>query len=281
MATPTDSFPLLSPADMQVVERVLGTNSAYVLDLFNDHGFNLFILREVRVDATAPQYLVDGKSKVERLKRILHSLPAGRQAKLLGSLLRHMEQPVHAGRVGKLDPKLREEFLGVIDRLQQQAQDADNYYSTSDWTGRRSVTEQIEIVRQLGPIAQQELSTLAAVIENARLNEPINADAIQCLRELHSQLGELITAVDRTRNPEILRKVVEAIEVNRRKFVQIAQEEGAGFVVVAPTMTFGVVHVLSWLTGVPVDNNLIGRVYGAIVGARVAKALNKKSSFAK
>lgn len=281
MAKPTGPVPLLSPADMRVVESVLGTDSSYVLDLFNDHGFNLFILREVGVDANAPQYSEGGKSKVDRLKRILHSLPAGRQAKLLSALLRHMEQPIHARKVGKIDPKLREAYQNVVRGLEQQVQDADNYYSASEWTGIRTVPEQVEIVRQLGPLAQQELLTLAETIENARLNEPINFDAVQCLRELHGQLGELIAAVDRSRNPEILRKAVEAIEINRRKFIQFAEEEGARFVIIAPAMTYGVVNILSWLTGVPVDTNLIGRIYTAIVGVTAAKAFKKKSSLAK
>jgi hypothetical protein len=57
-------------------------------------------------------------------------------------------------------------------------------------------------------------------------------------------------------------------------------QEGAKLVLVAPTMTFGIMHVLAWSTGVAIDSTLVSTVFGAIVGADALKSLSKKSSLA-
>ena len=75
------------------------------------------------------------------------------------------------------------------------------------------------------------------------------------------------------------REGVEAIEANRQKLVHYLRE-GAKLTMVAPTMTFGIMHVLAWLTGVSIDTTLVSTVFGAIVGADALKSFNKKSSLA-
>lgn len=267
--------PLIGPSDMQIVERVLNMQSGYVLD-FSDRTFNEFIVHELGVDATADRYSVDGGSKARRLRRILHSAPAGQQAKLLRALLRHRDSPAREGRSEQLEAKWRRSYEQIISNLESKIADADQVYAASAWTGRRTLREQVLLVRELAPLAARELDGLAALLERQRFNDQITGDAIQCLRELHVQLGELIDAVD---GGSLTREAVEAIERNRKKLLHLVKE-GAKLTVVAPAMTFGIMHLLSWLTGVEVDSTLVSSVFGTVVAADALKSLGKKSSLA-
>src|SRR3546814_7094824 len=82
--------------------------SGYVLDLDNRE-FDDFIAHEVGIDATAPRYSTDGNSKAKRLRRILHSLPAAQQAKLLRAFLEYRDSPARPETVGLLDDEWRSE----------------------------------------------------------------------------------------------------------------------------------------------------------------------------
>ena len=276
MAIAPDPSSLISPADMQVVERVLNMSAGYVLD-FSDRTFDEFIAREVGIDATAPRYSSDGGSKAKRLRRIIHSLAGGQQAKLLRAFLKYRDGPAREGVVGILDDEWRRSYDEIIQGLEHLVTNADYTYAvSSSWTGRRSIREQVVIVRGLAPIALREIDELASIVESRRFNDPITADAVQCLRDLHQQLGELISAIDRG---SMTRDAVEAIEANRQKLAHYIGE-GAKLTIVAPTMTFGIMHVLAWMTGVPIDSTLVSAVFGAIVGADALKSLSKKSSLA-
>lgn len=275
MATKPDPQPHIGPADMQVVERVLGMKSGYVLD-FSDRTFDEFVAHEVGVDATAPRYLEDGGSKARRLRRIIPSLSAGQQAKLLRAFLNYRDSPVRDGRVDLLDEEWRNAYVKIIHDLEKQVSNADNTYASSSWTGVRTIREQVAIVRGLAPTALNEIDALANLIESKRFNDPITADAVQCLRELHQQLGELIDAIDRG---GMTRAAVEAIEANREKLTHYIKE-GAKLAMVTPAMTFGIMHILGWLAGVPIDSALVSTIYGSIVGADALKAINKKSTLA-
>lgn len=257
-----DPKPLINPADMQVVERVLNLKTGYVLD-FSDRTFDEFIAHEVGVDATAPRYAVDGKSKARRLRRILPSLSGGQQAQLLKALLKYRDSPARGDSVDLLDDEWRRAYNAIITSLEQQVAKADNVYASSSWTGRRTVGEQVAIVRGLAPVALREIESLASLVESKRFNDPVTADAIQCLRDLHLQLGELISAIDRG---SMTRDAVEAIEANRQKLVHCISE-GAKLTIVAPAMTYGIMHILAWLSGVAVDSTLVSTVFGALVGA--------------
>jgi hypothetical protein len=275
MQKDTEFEPLISPSDMQVVERVLDMKGGYVLDL-NNRTFDEFIAHEVGIDATAPRYSVDGESKARRLRRILPSLAAGQQARLLRAFLKHRDSPAHTRSDVPLDDEWRRAYEQIIAGLEAQALPPENVHEASSWTGRRTQREQVAIVRGLAPIAIRELDELANLIESRRFNDLITADAIQCLRELHGQLGELIDSVERG---NLTREAVEAIERNREKLAHLITE-GAKLAVVAPAMTFGIMHLLAWLSGVAVDSTLVSAVFGSIVGADALKALGKKSSLA-
>lgn len=275
MATTLDSAPLISPSDMQVIEHVLNMKGGYVLD-FSNRTFDEFIAHEVGVDATAQRYSVDGGSKARRLRRILPSLGAGQQAKLLRALLNYRESPAREGRVEPLGSEWRLSYQNIVATLEVRVAGADDVYAASAWTGRRTLREQVVIVRELAPLALREIDELANLIEIRRFNDPITADAIQCLRELHAQLGELIDVVDRG---SLTRDAVETIERNRQKLVHLVKE-GAKLALVAPAMTFGIMHLLSWLTGVQVDSTLVSSVFGTVVAADALKSLGKKTSLA-
>jgi hypothetical protein len=275
MATAPDLKPLISPTDMEVVERVLNMRGGYVLD-FSDRAFDEFIAHEVGVDATAPRFSEDGGSKARRLRRILPSLAGGQQAKLLSAFLKYRDSPARDGRVDLLDDEWRRAYTAIIASLEKQLVDADNTYAASSWTGIRTMREQVAIVRGLAPVALGEIEALADIIENKRFNDPVTADAVQCLRELHHQLGELIDAVDRG---NLTRSAVEAIEENREKLTHYIKQ-GAKLTMVAPAMTFGIMHLLAWLSGVPIDSTIVSTIYGSVVGADVLNTFSKKSTLA-
>ena len=264
---------MISHSDMQVIERVLNMKGGYVLD-FSNRTFDEFIAHEVGIDAAAPRFTVDGSSKARRLRKIIASLAAGQQAKLLRALLHHRDSPAREGRVELLDDEWRRSYENIISSLEAKVADADNVFAASAWTGRRTLREQIAIVRGLAPMALSEIDELANLIDSRRPNDPITADAIQCLRDLHTQLGELIDAVERG---NLTRGAVERIERNREKLLHLIKE-GAKLTVVAPAMTFGIMHLLSWLTGVQVDSTLVSSVFGTVVAADVLKSLGNKSS---
>jgi hypothetical protein len=267
--------PQISPADMQVVERVLNMKGGYVLD-FSDRAFDEFIAHEVGIDATAPRFSEDGGSKAKRLRRVLPSLAAGQQAKLLRAFLDYRDSPGRDSRVDLLDDEWRHSYEKIIRGLEKQVADADNTYAASSWTGIRTMREQVAIVRGLAPVALGEIDALADLIESKRFNDPLTADAVLCLRDLHRQLGELIDAIDRG---NMTRSAVEAIETNREKLTHYVKQ-GAKLTMVAPAMTFGIMHLLAWLSGVPIDSTIVSTVYGSVVGADVLKAFTKKSSLA-
>jgi hypothetical protein len=260
---------------MDVVEHVLQMRTGYVLD-FSNRTFDDFIAHEIGVDATAPRFSENGESKANRLRSILRSLPADRQAKLLSALLKYRDSPVRAESIGLLDDEWREGYGNIIRDLKELSKKSQKSYASSSWTGRRSVGEQVAVIRGLAPLAIGELDALASIVESKRFNDPITADAVECLRELHMQIGELLSAIDRG---AMTRSAVEAIEKNRERLLTLLQE-GAKLSVVAPTMTFGVMHILSWLTGVPIDSTLVSTVFGTIVGADVVKSFGKQSSVA-
>src|SRR5689334_10609479 len=144
MAASPKNQPLLSPADMQVVERVLDMKTGYVLD-FSDRTFDEFIAHEIGVDATAPRFSEDGTSKAKRLRRILVFLQASQQAKLLRAFQLYRDSP-HRAHLSVLDESWRRSYEAIISRLEQRVEDTNSTYAASAWTGRRTLREQVALV---------------------------------------------------------------------------------------------------------------------------------------
>lgn len=272
---------LLSPTDIEVIERVLNMRTGYVMD-FSDRTFDNFIAHEIGVDATAPRFTVDGASKAKRLRRIFSTLSAEPLAKLLKSFLKYRDSPARDGSVDLLDDEWRQAYKSIFESLELSVAQTDRdfeekkTYAASAWTGRRTLREQVAIVRDVAPMALTELNTLATLIEERRFNDPITADAVACLRELHGQIGELLSAIDRG---QLTRSAVEAIEKNRKILISLVSD-GAKLTVVAPAMTFGIMHLLAWISGVPIDSTMVSAVYGSVVGADALNSFGKKSSLA-
>src|SRR3546814_18585584 len=144
----------------------------------------------------------------------------------------YRDSPARPETVGLLDDEWRVAYNRISASLDEQIAVADKKHSSSAWTGRRTIKEQVIIVRELAPVALRELDELASLIESKRFNDQITADAVQCLRELHRQLGELLTAVD---DGKLTREAVEAIERNNQKLVHYVHG-GAKLQVVAPAL---------------------------------------------
>src|SRR3546814_12991194 len=79
---------------------------------------------------------MDGNSKAKRLRRILHSLPAAQQAKLLRAFLEYRDSPARPETVGLLDDEWRVAYNRIIAALDEQIAVADKKHSSSAWTGR-------------------------------------------------------------------------------------------------------------------------------------------------
>jgi len=85
-----------------------------------------------------------------------------------------------------------------------------------------------------------------------------------------------LNAVDRG---QLTRSAVEAIEKNRKRLTELVSD-GAKLTIVAPAMTFGIMHLLAWISGVPIDSTMVSAVYGSVVGVDALRSFNKKSSLA-
>jgi hypothetical protein len=291
MSDSRETRSLISPDDMQVIEHVLTMRGGYVLN-FTDRTFDEFIAHETGLDATAPRYSADGTSKAKRLRKIIPDLTFQHQAKLLRAFLRYRDNAGYIGnRMGvpePLDNEWRQRYEAIVDRLEKgtpfdaselkeeihHPSQSDLFTEASSWTGRRTLREQVAVVRELAPLAIAEVEALADFVEAKRFNDPVTVDAIKCLRELHTQLGELLAAVE---GGSLTKDAVAAIEANRSKLVGLLQE-GAKVIVVAPAMTLGVMHLLSWLGGVAVDSTMVSGVFAAILGADVLKSMAKNTS---
>lgn len=114
MPDPVSPTPLVSPAEMRVVERVLKMRGGDVLDL-NNQAFDQFIGHEVGADATAPRFAEDGGSKAKRLRRSLPSLTPERQVKLLRAFLRYRDSATREGQFDELDEEWRNAYPKLIE----------------------------------------------------------------------------------------------------------------------------------------------------------------------
>lgn len=269
---------LISPSEMLTIERVLDMGHGYVLD-FSDRTFDMFFQHHFQIDASAPLYLEQGTSKANRLRSILGAFRPKAQADLLTRLLEYRDEPAREGQLEALDPKWRTAYERIVRKLAL-AEARDNVdearVRSSAWTGRRTIGEQVHVIRGIVPLASAELAALAEMVEQKRYNDPVTADAVACLRELHAQIGELLEAVDRG---DWKKAAVVAIENNRRRLVGLLGQ-GAKIAIVAPAMTVGVIHLLALLTGVGIDTQLVGTVYASLLGADTLKALSTRSSLA-
>lgn len=130
---------------------------------------------------------------------------------------------------------------------------------SSTWTGRRSVEEQVTVIRSFAPDAMSAAEQLRAAIHERRRNDPDDAEAMRALKELHCAIGELIREAE---SGPVSAVAWEAYERHREKLAAVAGR-GASLTAAAP-LAVGLAHFLSWLSGVPVGEAMIVGVYGAV-----------------
>jgi hypothetical protein len=95
----------------------------------------------------------------------------------------------------------RQHVLETLQPLFAQVQGGETRkVSAAAWTGRRTAGQQAEIVRSLVPAALAGVASLIAEQEQALHNggpaDPERTAALQALRSLHTELGELISLAE-------------------------------------------------------------------------------------
>lgn len=109
---------------MWLVDEALEMTQGYVLD-FNDKTFNDFVRRKFGIDATAPNYTVDGVSKAKRLRALLRSLVPGAQAEMLRIFWDYRQQATIHGMHSTLEPRVEANFLAMVATLEGSHQPID------------------------------------------------------------------------------------------------------------------------------------------------------------
>jgi hypothetical protein len=138
--------------------------------------------------------------------------------------------------------------------------------ASSSWTGRRSIPEQVQVIRQFAPIALEGAAQLADAIEARRFNDEDTHDALRALKELHHALGELIAAAEGGRP---LRAIWRKIERSKENFFG-AIIRGGKVMVAAPVLAIGTASVLGWLSGVAINGQMLATLCGSsLIGTAV------------
>jgi hypothetical protein len=125
--------------------------------------------------------------------------------------------------------------------------------ASASWTGRRSLREQIAIVQNLAPFAQDSVEQLVCALEQKRLNDPAAQDALAALKELHNVLGELIALSESKRSMKL---VWGRYEKAKEKFTD-ALWDGAQVILVSPAIAMGTATFLSMLSGFPISEGMV------------------------
>lgn len=128
-------------------------------------------------------------------------------------------------------------------------------HRASGWTGRRPLREQVEVIRLYGPLAAQGVDELVKAIEEKRFNDVDDAtsDAVKALRELHTAIGALLAAAEGGGPLAPIWQVYEA----RKLDLTAAIERGAKVMIAAPIVAIGAAHVLSWLSGYAMTDEMV------------------------
>jgi hypothetical protein len=143
----------------------------------------------------------------------------------------------------------------------------------SSWTGRSSISEQVRTVTALAPLAMRDIDMLIDTTREKRFNDGATADAIDRLRDLHSALGDLLKSVEANAP---LDSALTLLRRHRDEFLECLKQ-GAKVAIAAPALTLGVVHILSKISGIPADSQLLATVYAAMVGGDALRQMGWRS----
>jgi hypothetical protein len=145
---------------------------------------------------------------------------------------------------------------------------AGDVMSSSRWTGRKTVCEQIQTIKFCAPLAISALSTLESALSEHRPNDPETIDALTALKQLHVALEELICAAERKGS---LVRLWKKLEANKEKFFESATAS-AKILSIAPTAAVATTTVLCWLSGFTMTPEMLATVYGSgIIGDQLKK----------
>ncbi|WP_324806371.1 hypothetical protein SH584_08775 [Sphingomonas sp. LY29] len=138
----------------------------------------------------------------------------------------------------------------------------------SNWTGRRTLTEQVHIVRTFAPLAITAVDELADAIERHQGNDPAYADALQVLKELHHALGELIAQAERGRG---MKALLRSFEQRKGKLRDLITENGQllAFEPLRAVAAAQALEFVSYAFGVSdmkADATLTAAIYCALLG---------------
>jgi hypothetical protein len=146
---------------------------------------------------------------------------------------------------------------------------AGDVMSSSRWTGRKTVREQIQTIKFCAPLAISALSTLESALSEHRPNDPETIDALTALKQLHAALDELICAAERKGS---LVRLWKKFEANKEKFFESATAS-AKILAIAPTAAVATTTVLCWLSGFTMTPEMLATVYGSgVIGEQLKKS---------
>jgi hypothetical protein len=161
-------------------------------------------------------------------------------------------QPATLAKTAKADLSLDGAATGEVRTLLPRHR-ASEVISSSSWTGRRSLREQVTVVQSLAPLALESIDQLVSAVEQKRLNDPAAQDALAALKELHAVLGELIGLAESKRS---MKRAWKRFEAAKERLTD-ALWDGAQLIVVAPTLAMGTATFLSMLSGFPISEGMV------------------------
>lgn len=143
--------------------------------------------------------------------------------------------------------------------------------SSSSWTGKKSLSEQVETIQMYAGLCLIGVGELQQAIEAKRLNEPQVQDLLTELRALHDALGTLLEAAALKQPAD---ETWHLFEKHKAKILG-AILQGGKLMVVAPIQSVGAAIALGGLSGIPVDSTLLAGAYGATAATSIYQSSKK------
>lgn len=137
---------------------------------------------------------------------------------------------------------------------------------SSAWTGNFNAEDQLRTIRAIAPKAISEIENLVYQVESYRFNDDETENCLNVLRSLHEDLGILINIIEAKKQKPILKRIARKNDKVRRLILS-----GAKIGLVSPALTIGISHMLSAITGVPIDSTMVSTVFATMVAMPVVE----------
>lgn len=138
---------------------------------------------------------------------------------------------------------------------------------SSSWTGNFSPYDQLRTIKAVAPKVIDEIQILIDKVELYRFNDPQTEDCLHILKSLHNDLGILINTLEAKSQKPILTRIARKNEKLRSLLMS-----GAKIGIVSPALTIGISHMLSAITGVPIDSTMVSTVFATMVAMPVVES---------